>query len=87
MSKLSQSVHKVLEREIRPVEVQVEITTDEERWALRLVYLYHICQALVIYCMQSCEHDLGTSKFDGIGLHGKYGNIHRVLAFVYTVIA
>lgn len=33
----SQSVHKVLEREFRPVEIQVEIGTDEERWALRFV--------------------------------------------------
>ncbi|KAH9828673.1 exonuclease V a 5' deoxyribonuclease-domain-containing protein [Rhodofomes roseus] len=32
-----QSVHKVLEREVRPEEVPVEITTSEERWGVRLV--------------------------------------------------
>jgi hypothetical protein len=32
-------VHKALEKEIRPVEVQVDIVTKEEKWALRLVNL------------------------------------------------
>lgn len=32
-----QSVHKTLEREIRPVEIRVDVNTDEERWALRRV--------------------------------------------------
>lgn len=30
-----QSVHKVLEREVKPEEILVEITTPEERWGLR----------------------------------------------------
>jgi len=28
-------VHKELEKEIRPVEIRVDVTTAEERWALR----------------------------------------------------
>ncbi|EPQ60234.1 hypothetical protein GLOTRDRAFT_30296 [Gloeophyllum trabeum ATCC 11539] len=35
--KAGQSVHKVLEREVKPAEVEIYITTEEERWALRLV--------------------------------------------------
>lgn len=30
-----QSIHKQLEKEIRPEEVIIETQTDEERWALR----------------------------------------------------
>ncbi|KZT08784.1 uncharacterized protein LAESUDRAFT_697055 [Laetiporus sulphureus 93-53] len=41
------SVHKVLEREIRPEEVHVEVTTMEERWALRLVNMITSLDSLV----------------------------------------
>ena len=41
----SQSVHKVLEREIRPKEIRVEAFTEEERWALRCVRGYVYCPA------------------------------------------
>ncbi|KAI0320074.1 exonuclease V [Amylostereum chailletii] len=37
VTKSGRSVHKKLEKQIRPEELVVETTTDEERWALRLV--------------------------------------------------
>ncbi|KAH9923591.1 exonuclease V [Fomitopsis serialis] len=42
-----QSVHKVLEREVRPEEVQIEITTQEERWGLRLVNMLACLDSLM----------------------------------------
>ncbi|KAF7981088.1 hypothetical protein HWV62_34783 [Athelia sp. TMB] len=51
--KHGQSVHKVLEKEIRPVEIQVEIATEEERWALRLVNMISGLQSLMeMGCMR-----------------------------------
>ncbi|KAH8094725.1 exonuclease V a 5' deoxyribonuclease-domain-containing protein [Cristinia sonorae] len=41
------SVHKVLERELHPEVVQVETTTEEERWALRLVNMIVSMQSLL----------------------------------------
>ncbi|KAF8204015.1 exonuclease V a 5' deoxyribonuclease-domain-containing protein [Pholiota molesta] len=37
ITKQGQTIHKELEREVKFEELQVEITTDETRWALRLV--------------------------------------------------
>ncbi|KAJ6479187.1 exonuclease V [Mycena vitilis] len=38
-TKRGQFIHKELERELRPEEIQIVITTEEERWALRLITL------------------------------------------------
>ncbi|KAI0356433.1 hypothetical protein OH77DRAFT_1423372 [Trametes cingulata] len=48
------SVHKVLEREVQPEAVAVEITTAEERWALRMIKMLTSFQALVElgYCRE-----------------------------------
>ncbi|OSD07150.1 hypothetical protein PYCCODRAFT_1402525 [Trametes coccinea BRFM310] len=48
------SVHKVLEREVQPEVVPVEITTQEERWGLRLVNMLAALQTLteVGYCRE-----------------------------------
>ncbi|KAI9058437.1 hypothetical protein FKP32DRAFT_1669281 [Trametes sanguinea] len=48
------SVHKVLEREVQPEVVPVEITTQEERWGLRLVNMLAALQTLVEvgYCRE-----------------------------------
>ncbi|CCL98155.1 uncharacterized protein FIBRA_00149 [Fibroporia radiculosa] len=48
------SVHKALEREVKPEEVQVEIITQEERWALRLVNMLASLDALIAlgYCRE-----------------------------------
>jgi exonuclease V len=32
---VSQFIHKELERELRAEEVEIEITSEEERWAIR----------------------------------------------------
>ncbi|KAI0059507.1 hypothetical protein BV25DRAFT_1993601 [Artomyces pyxidatus] len=45
--KRGQSVHKALEREIRPDERLVDVTTDEERWALRLLNMIQCLESLV----------------------------------------
>ncbi|KZT73292.1 hypothetical protein DAEQUDRAFT_684244 [Daedalea quercina L-15889] len=42
-----QSVHKVLEREVMPEQVLVEITTPEERWGIRLVNMLACLQSLM----------------------------------------
>jgi exonuclease V len=44
-----QSIHKVLEREIRPKEIRVEAVTDEERWALRYVRGCVCCPAVAYF--------------------------------------
>ncbi|TBU36401.1 exonuclease V a 5' deoxyribonuclease-domain-containing protein [Dichomitus squalens] len=41
------SVHKVLEREIQQEPVQIEIKTNEERWALRIVNMLTAVQTLM----------------------------------------
>ncbi|KAI0372237.1 hypothetical protein BV20DRAFT_964361 [Pilatotrama ljubarskyi] len=48
------SVHKVLEREVQPEAVAVEISTAEERWALRLINMLASFQALIElgYCRE-----------------------------------
>ncbi|KAH9891706.1 exonuclease V [Cubamyces lactineus] len=48
------SVHKVLEREMQPEQVAVEITTQEERWALRLINMLAGLQTLAElgYCRE-----------------------------------
>ncbi|KAI0335835.1 hypothetical protein GY45DRAFT_1316576 [Cubamyces sp. BRFM 1775] len=48
------SVHKVLEREVQPEQVAVEITTQEERWALRLINMQAALQTLAElgYCRE-----------------------------------
>ncbi|KAI0657362.1 exonuclease V [Cubamyces menziesii] len=48
------SVHKVLEREAQPEQVAVEITTQEERWALRLINMLAALQTLTElgYCRE-----------------------------------
>ncbi|KAJ7605078.1 exonuclease V a 5' deoxyribonuclease-domain-containing protein [Mycena polygramma] len=38
-TKRGQFIHKELERELRPEEIEIVITTEEERWALRLITL------------------------------------------------
>ncbi|KZT27680.1 hypothetical protein NEOLEDRAFT_1130740 [Neolentinus lepideus HHB14362 ss-1] len=45
--KAGQFVHKVLEREVKPVEVEVYVTTAEERWALRLVNMLAAVESLM----------------------------------------
>ncbi|OJA10311.1 hypothetical protein AZE42_05193 [Rhizopogon vesiculosus] len=42
------SIHKALEREVRPEIVPIRITTDEERWALRLFNLTAGLEQLVL---------------------------------------
>ncbi|KAH9854743.1 exonuclease V a 5' deoxyribonuclease-domain-containing protein [Lenzites betulinus] len=48
------SIHKVLEREVQPETVAVEITTPEERWGLRLINMLASLQILteVGYCRE-----------------------------------
>ncbi|OBZ79642.1 putative exonuclease V, mitochondrial [Grifola frondosa] len=41
------SVHKILEREIHPETMPVDITTPEERWAIRIVNMLSCLQALM----------------------------------------
>ncbi|EMD42251.1 hypothetical protein CERSUDRAFT_90860 [Gelatoporia subvermispora B] len=45
--KKGQAVHKTLEREIRPEEVEVDIATLEEEWALKLVKMIACMQDLM----------------------------------------
>lgn len=40
-------IHQRLEKEIHPVEVQVDVTTSEERWALRLLNMLAAVEALL----------------------------------------
>lgn len=53
----AQSVHKILEQEIRPVEVHVDVATDEERWALRYVEHIHSAHNLLIRSPKFGHHD------------------------------
>ncbi|KAI0826879.1 exonuclease V [Trametes gibbosa] len=48
------SVHKVLEREVQPETVAVDITTQEERWGLRLINMLASLETLteVGYCRE-----------------------------------
>lgn len=70
-----QIVHKALEREVRPEEVHVKPTTDEERWALRFVYtvptsnLYNI--DLGVY-FQADRHAFVLRVFDDLGMRGSF---------------
>ena len=41
-----QAIHKELEREVRVEELPVDITSNEERWALRWVILIHYFDTL-----------------------------------------
>ncbi|OCH95731.1 hypothetical protein OBBRIDRAFT_830676 [Obba rivulosa] len=54
ITKKGQAVHKTLEREIRPEEVEVELATLEEEWALKLVKMLACLQDLVQlgYCRE-----------------------------------
>jgi exonuclease V len=40
-------IHHRLEKEIHPVEVKVDVTTREERWALRLLNMLAAVEALL----------------------------------------
>ncbi|TFK56874.1 hypothetical protein OE88DRAFT_1620030 [Heliocybe sulcata] len=42
-----QAVHKILERELKPVEFEVYVTTQEERWALRLINMLAAVESLM----------------------------------------
>ncbi|KIK70602.1 hypothetical protein GYMLUDRAFT_65823 [Collybiopsis luxurians FD-317 M1] len=46
--KKGKSVHKRLEREIRPEEIQVQITTEEERWGLRVINMIDCIDSLLL---------------------------------------
>jgi hypothetical protein len=35
LNQYQQSVHKVLEKEVKPEEIRVDVNTEEERWGLR----------------------------------------------------
>ncbi|KAF5366932.1 hypothetical protein D9757_010842 [Collybiopsis confluens] len=48
--KRGKSVHKRLEREIQPEQVQVQISTEEERWGLRYINIFlHLYLANITY--------------------------------------
>ncbi|KAF5368532.1 hypothetical protein D9758_002158 [Tetrapyrgos nigripes] len=47
ITKSGKSVHKKLEQDIRPEEVTIDITTDEERWALRVLNMISSFDILV----------------------------------------
>ncbi|KAJ3936226.1 MAG: exonuclease V [Lentinula lateritia] len=42
------SVHKKLEREIRPEEIKVQVTTEEERWGLRIINMIDCIDSLLL---------------------------------------
>ncbi|KAJ3876845.1 exonuclease V [Lentinula edodes] len=42
------SVHKRLEREIRPEEIKVQVTTEEERWGLRIINMIDCIDSLLL---------------------------------------
>ncbi|PPQ64073.1 hypothetical protein CVT24_008886 [Panaeolus cyanescens] len=63
ITKHGQAVHKELEREVKPVEVKVDVTTNETRWALRLINL--------IDCLESLCHGM-TREVPVFGIiHGE----------------
>ncbi|KAF5385244.1 hypothetical protein D9615_001136 [Tricholomella constricta] len=48
ITKQGRAVHKHLEHEIRPKELQVDVTSEEERWALRLVNMLASLDCIVL---------------------------------------
>ncbi|THV01421.1 hypothetical protein K435DRAFT_853830 [Dendrothele bispora CBS 962.96] len=48
VTKKGKSIHKKLEQEVRPEEVVVEVTTNEERWALRFLNMISSFDSLIL---------------------------------------
>ncbi|KAF9055971.1 exonuclease V a 5' deoxyribonuclease-domain-containing protein [Panaeolus papilionaceus] len=46
ITKHGQAVHKELEKEVKPVEIKVDITTNETRWGLRLINMINSLEGL-----------------------------------------
>ncbi|EKM61528.1 uncharacterized protein PHACADRAFT_248200 [Phanerochaete carnosa HHB-10118-sp] len=47
IAKRGASVHKALEREIHPEKIPIEVKTEEERWALRILQMIESVQSLI----------------------------------------
>jgi len=75
------SVHKQLEKEIRPVEVHVDIVTEEERWALRLVNLLSGIHSLLTL---GCTREMPV--FGVVHDHIVVGIIVRELLFILLTV-